>query len=290
MVRAMTNPQVVTTAAELEQWSAECHQEVEKVVIVPTMGNLHAGHLALVNEAKKHGDRVVVSIFVNPTQFSEGEDFERYPRTLEADLEILAGVGVDVVFAPSVDEVYPRGSEEETISAGPVGDVLEGAIRPGHFDAVVTVCKRLFEISHADVAVFGEKDAQQLFLVSLMAQSLTPPVRIVGVSTVRDHDGLALSSRNSYLSTGDRQAALALPHTLEALERRITQGEMLASALAAGQLALAADPALELDYLESVNPSTFEASGEGDSHALILGAITVGGTRLIDNRLVHLSR
>ncbi|MGA1785212.1 MAG: pantoate--beta-alanine ligase, partial [Pontimonas sp.] len=233
---------------------------------------------------------VVVSIFVNPTQFSEGEDFERYPRTLEADVDALSGVGVDVVFAPSVDEVYPEGSEHNAISAGPIGEVLEGAIRPGHFDAVVRVCKRLFEMSHADVAVFGEKDAQQLFLVTQMARGLTPPVRIVGVPTVRDHDGLALSSRNSYLSHDDRQAALALPHALDALEQRIKQGEILASALAAGQLALAADPALELDYLESVNPDTFEPSGESDSQALIIGAITVGGTRLIDNRLVQLSR
>jgi len=286
----MTNPSVFTTAIELEQWSTECHEKGEQVVIVPTMGNLHAGHLALVNEAKKHGDRVVVSIFVNPTQFSEGEDFERYPRTLEADIDAVSGVGVDVVFGPSADEVYPEGSENDAISAGAIGEVLEGAIRPGHFDAVVTVCKRLFEMSHADVAVFGEKDAQQLFLVTQMARGLTPPVRIVGVPTFRDHDGLALSSRNSYLSHDDRQAALALPHALDALEQRIKQGEMLASALAAGQLALAADPALELDYLGSVNPNTFEPSGESDSQALILGAITVGGTRLIDNRLVHLSR
>jgi pantoate--beta-alanine ligase len=286
----MTNPSVFTTAIELEQWSTECHEKSEQVVIVPTMGNLHLGHLALVSEAKKHGDRVVASIFVNPTQFSEGEDFERYPRTLEADIDALSGVGVDVVFAPSADEVYPEGSEHDAISAGPIGEVLEGAIRPGHFDAVVTVCKRLFEMSHADVAVFGEKDAQQLFLVTRMARGLTPPVRIVGAPTVRDHDGLALSSRNSYLSHDDRQAALALPHALDALEQRIKQGEMLASALAAGQLALAADPALEFDYLESVNHDTFEPSGESDSQALILGAITVGGTRLIDNRLVHLSR
>jgi len=286
----MTNPSVFTTAIELEQWSTECHEKGEQVVIVPTMGNLHAGHLSLVSEAKKHGDRVVVSIFVNPTQFSEGEDFERYPRTFEADVDALSGVGVDVVLAPSADEVYPEGSEHDTISAGPLGEVLEGAIRPGHFDAVVTVCKRLFEMSHADVAVFGEKDAQQLFLVTQMARGLTPPVRIVGVPTFRDHDGLALSSRNSYLSHDVRQAALALPHALDALEQRIKQGEMLASALAAEQLALAADPALEFDYLESVNPDTFAPSGESDSQALIIGAITVGGTRLIDNRLVHLSR
>jgi len=286
----MTSPRLITTSHELEQWSSECHQRGEHIVIVPTMGNLHRGHLALVEMAKKQGGRVVVSIFVNPTQFLEGEDFERYPRTLEADLEVLADAGVDVVFAPSVDEVYPKGSKAETISAGPIGDVLEGAIRPGHFDGVIAVCKRLFDMSHAELAVFGEKDAQQLFLVRQMAQSLKPPVRIVGVPTLRDHDGLALSSRNSYLSHNDRQAALALPHALDALEQRITQGDPLASALAAGQLALAADPALELDYLESVNPDTFEATGEGDSHALVLGAITVGRTRLIDNCLVHLSR
>jgi pantoate--beta-alanine ligase len=286
----MTNPQVVTTAAELEEWSTVCHQKGEKVVIVPTMGNLHLGHLALVNEAKKHGDRVVVSIFVNPTQFSEGEDFERYPRTLEADIDALSGVGVDVVFAPSADEVYPEGSEHDAISAGPIGEVLEGAIRPGHFDAVVTVCKRLFEMSHADVAVFGEKDAQQLFLVTQMARGLTPPVSIVGVPTVRDHDGLALSSRNSYLSIDDRQAALALPHALEVLEQRVNHGDKLRAAVSAAQLEIAGDPAIDLDYLESVNPDTFEPSWESDSQALILGAITVGGTRLIDNRMVQLSR
>jgi len=286
----MTNPSVFTTAIELEQWSTECHEKGEQVVIVPTMGNLHAGHLALVNEAKKHGDRVVVSIFVNPTQFSEGEDFERYPRTFEADVDALSGVGVDLVFAPSADEVYPDGSEHDAISAGPIGEVLEGAIRPGHFDAVVTVCKRLFEMSHADVAVFGEKDAQQLFLVTQMARGLNPPVRIVGVPTVRDLDGLALSSRNAYLSIDDRQAVLALPHALEILEQRVNHGDKLRAAVSAAQLEIAGDPAIELDYLESVNPDTFKPSGESDSQALILGAITVGGTRLIDNRLVQLSR
>lgn len=286
----MTNPRVVTTATELEQWSTECQLKGEQVVIVPTMGNLHRGHLALVEKAQQQADRVVVSIFVNPTQFSEGEDFERYPRTLEADVDALSGVKVDVVFAPSVDEVYPEGSEHDAISAGPIGEVLEGAIRPGHFDAVVTVCKRLFEMSHADVAVFGEKDAQQLFLVTQMAGGLTPPVRIVGVPTVRDHEGLALSSRNSYLSQEHRKAALALPHTLEALEKRVNHGEELRAAVSAAQLELAGDSELELDYLESVNPDTFEPSGGSDSQALILGAITVGGTRLIDNRLVQLSR
>jgi len=286
----MTNPSVFTTAIELEQWSTECHEKGERVVIVPTMGNLHVGHLALVNAAKKHGDRVVVSIFVNPTQFSEGEDFERYPRTFEADVDALSGVGVDLVFAPSADEVYPDGSEHDAISAGPIGEVLEGAIRPGHFDAVVTVCKRLFEMSHADVAVFGEKDAQQLFLVTQMARGLNPPVRIVGVPTVRDLDGLALSSRNAYLSIDDRQAVLALPHALEILEQRVNHGDKLRAAVSAAQLEIAGDPAIELDYLESVNPDTFKPSGESDSQALILGAITVGGTRLIDNRLVQLSR
>lgn len=286
----MTSPRLITTALELEQWSGECHQSGEHIVIVPTMGNLHRGHLALVDEAKKQGGRVVVSIFVNPTQFSEGEDFERYPRTLGADLEVLSDAGVDVVFAPSVDEVYPQGSEEETISAGPIGDVLEGAIRPGHFDAVVTVCKRLFEMSHADAAVFGEKDAQQLFLVTQMARGLTPPVQIVGVPTVRDLDGLALSSRNSYLTKDDRKAALALPHALETLEKRVNHGDELGVAVSAAQLELAGDSELELDYVESVNPDTFEPSGGSDSQALILGAITVGGTRLIDNRLVQLSR
>jgi len=284
----MSSPRVITTADELEQWSRECHEAGEQVVIVPTMGNLHRGHLALVEEATRQGGRVVVSIFVNPTQFSEGEDFDRYPRTLDSDLEALSDTATDVVFVPTVDEVYPPGSKRESAQAGPIGEVLEGAIRPGHFDAVVTVCQRLFEMSRADVAVFGEKDAQQLFVVRHMAQQLNPPVTIVGVPTIRDSDGLALSSRNAYLSDEDRAIARSLPNALEALAQTVEEGDELPSALAVAQLALSGEAGLELDYLESVNPETFLPTEEGDEQALLLGAITVGGTRLIDNRLVQL--
>ena len=282
----LTSPRVITTADELASWSRGVHARGEQVTLVPTMGNLHRGHLALVSEAVKLGGRVVVSIFVNPTQFGAGEDFDRYPRTLDADIDALQGSGADIVFAPSADEVYPPGAEQELLSAGPVGEVLEGATRPGHFDAVVRVCRRLFDMSAADSAVFGQKDAQQLHVVHQMATSLSKPVRIVSVPTVRDADGLALSSRNAYLSDEDRRTAVSLPRALEETEASLKAGLDLSAAVGAAQLGLSSQGGLDLDYFEAVNPETFEKSCDGDGEVLLVAAISVGGTRLIDNRLV----
>ena len=282
----LTSPRVITTAAELASWSRGVHALGEQVTLVPTMGNLHRGHLALVSEAAKLGGRVVVSIFVNPTQFGAGEDFDRYPRTLDADIDALQGSGADIVFAPSADEVYPPGAEQELLSAGPVGEVLEGATRPGHFDAVVRVCRRLFDMSAADSAVFGQKDAQQLHVVHQMATSLSKPVRIVSVPTVRDADGLALSSRNAYLSDEDRRTAVSLPRALEETEVSLNAGSDLSAAIGAARLGLSSQGGLDLDYFEAVNPETFEKAGDGDGEVLLVAAISVGGTRLIDNRLV----
>ena len=284
----MTSPVLITTASELEAWANECHAAGETIGLVPTMGNLHAGHLSLVELAHNEATRVVVSVFVNPTQFSPGEDFERYPRSLDADIELLSTTAADAVFAPTVEEVYPPGSDEELVDPGPVGDLLEGAVRPGHFEGVLRVCKRLFELSHADVAVFGEKDAQQLFLVSQMVDALNLPIRIVPAPTARAEDGLALSSRNGYLSVEDRASAVALPQALTGIARDLEAGIDPATAVSSAQLSLSREPDVECDYLEVVSAHSFESLTSSDTEAIVVGAITVGGTRLIDNVRVHL--
>ena len=284
----MTKPVLITTTSELEAWANECHAAGETIGLVPTMGNLHAGHLSLVELAHNEATRVVVSVFVNPTQFSPGEDFERYPRSLDADIELLSTTAADAVFAPTVEEVYPPGSDEELVDPGPVGDLLEGAVRPGHFEGVLRVCKRLFELSHADVAVFGEKDAQQLFLVSQMVDALNLPIRIVPAPTARAEDGLALSSRNGYLSVEDRASAVALPQALTGIARDLEAGIDPATAVSSAQLSLSREPDVECDYLEVVSAHSFESLTSSDTEAIVVGAITVGGTRLIDNVRVHL--
>ena len=284
----MTNPVVITTASELEAWANECHAAGDTIGLVPTMGNLHEGHLSLAELAHAEATRVVVRVFVNPTQFSPGEDFERYPRSLDADIELLSRTSADVVFAPCVDEIYPPDSDEQLVDPGPIGDVLEGAIRPGHFEGVLRVCKRLFELSHADVAVFGEKDAQQLFLVSQMVDTLSLPIRIVSAPTIRAEDGLALSSRNSYLSAEDRTSAVVLPQALMGVARALEAGEEPATAVSTAQLSLSREPEIECDYLEVVSAHSFQPLRAGDTEAIVVGAITVGGTRLIDNVRVHL--
>ena len=200
--------------------------------LVPTMGALHAGHLALVDRAHELADEVVVSIFVNPTQFGAGEDFDRYPRTLEADRELLAGRAQ--VFAPAVDDVYPPDNPPAVISAGPLGAMWEGASRPGHFDGVLTVVNRLFELVRPDVAVFGEKDWQQLALIRAMAAERHPHIQIVGVPTVRDADGLALSSRNRYLSPAERETAALIPAALRDIAASGGTDESLVRAAAVG--------------------------------------------------------
>jgi pantoate--beta-alanine ligase len=279
----MTNPVVLHSEEEIRQWATSLHEAGETIALVPTMGNLHEGHFSLVKLAKARADHVVVSIFVNPTQFGEGEDFDRYPRTLEADIGSLSSVGV-VVFAPSVETVYPPALEIEQIFAGPIGDVLEGAIRPGHFDGVLTVCNRLFDLTSSDVAVFGEKDAQQLFLVTEMVARLGLPVRIVPGPIIRSEAGLALSSRNAYLSAEGLKTALALPESLRAISSRVRGGESVVDAVSSAQLVLASDPGLGLDYLEALDAQTFEPwTNESTGECVVVGAVVVEGTRLLDN-------
>ncbi|WP_438854122.1 pantoate--beta-alanine ligase [Agromyces sp. M3QZ16-3] len=252
------------------------------IALVPTMGALHDGHLALVRRAREIADAVVVSIFVNPLQFGAGEDLDRYPRTLDADLAALTGEGVEFVFAPTAGEMYPEGAVETSLAAGHVGTLYEGASRPGHFDGMLTVVAKLFNIVQPDTAVFGQKDAQQVFLVRRMVADLNAPLAIEVVPTVREPDGLALSSRNRYLDADGRRAALALSEALAAAGS--AAGDGLDEVLAEAAAAFGDHDGIELDYLVVVDPATFLPVDEGASGAAtVLVAARVGGTRLIDN-------
>ncbi|HEX6340803.1 pantoate--beta-alanine ligase [Umezawaea sp.] len=254
------------------------------IALVPTMGALHEGHRKLIREAQvMQNTVVVVSIFVNPLQFGPDEDLDRYPRTLESDVDICGEERVGLVFAPGVEDMYPLGTNV-TVSPGPLGEELEGATRPGHFDGVLTVVAKLFNIVGPTYAVFGEKDYQQLTLVHRMARELNFPLDVVGVPTVREHDGLALSSRNRFLDAEQRQAAVALSAALVAGAHVSAQGAE--AVLDTARATLAAVPEVELDYLELRAPDLGPAPEKGDARLLV--AARVGKTRLIDNAAVLL--
>lgn len=264
---------------------------VETKALVPTMGALHDGHLALVRRAQELADRVVVSIFVNPTQFGANEDFDKYPRTLEADRALLAPLGAEV-FAPKVDEVYPRGPLIEPVEIGYGEDfdklnhpknVFEGATRPGHFDGVLTVVARLIDMTNPDVVVFGQKDAQQVFLVKQMLAERYPRIRMEVVPTVREPDGLAMSSRNRYLSANERQHALVLFRALTNLSLRLMSATFISEALMEARSFVEVEPEVRLDYLEIVDPATFKPVDDSfRGGAIAVVAAWVGTTRLID--------
>jgi pantoate--beta-alanine ligase len=239
------------------------------------MGALHEGHLALVRRARELADRVIVSIFVNPTQFSPGEDFDRYPRTLDADRALLADLAE--VFAPTVDEVYPPDTPTPVVHAGPMGDVWEGAAKPGHFDGVLTVVNRLFDLVKPDIAVFGEKDWQQLTLIRRMVAERDLPIEIVGVPTVREPSGLALSSRNRFLSPDELEKAVLLPTLL----RDIVAMGATSESLVRGAARLD-DAGFVLDYLEVVDSISLEPTSD-TRNARVIVAVRIGTTRLIDN-------
>ncbi len=255
------------------------------VVLVPTMGALHDGHLALVQRAQELGSTVVVSIFVNPLQFGAGEDLERYPRTLDDDLARLGAAGVPLVFAPAALEVYPHGALETRVSAGAIGNLYEGASRPGHFDGVLTVVAKLLNIVQPEFVVFGRKDAQQVYLVQRMIEDLNIPVTVDVVDTVREDSGLALSSRNQFLDARQKRAARALSLSLEAAASSADRG--IDAILAAAQGTLMGEPLVQLDYLKVVHPNTFlPVDDDHRGAAIVLVAATVGGTRLIDNEVI----
>jgi pantoate--beta-alanine ligase len=253
-----------------------------RVALVPTMGALHAGHASLLARARQEvgpGAPVVASIFVNPLQFAPGEDLDRYPRTFDADLEVCAEQGVDVVFAPSVVEVYPGGDPQVTVDPGPLARVLDGASRPTHFRGVLTVVAKLFGLVRPDVAVFGEKDYQQLTLIRRMVADLCMGVDVVGAETVREPDGLALSSRNRYLDDEQRRRAAALSRTLFAARNAAKDGAE--AALSAARHELRHARGVDLEYLELTAPDLGPAPAAGPARMLVAGR--VGSTRLIDN-------
>lgn len=257
----------------------------QRIAVVMTMGALHEGHAQLMREARSVvGSQgvVIVTDFVNPLQFGAGEDFDRYPRTLEADVAICTREGVDIVFAPDVADIYgadyPAGPQI-TMNAGAIGDVLEGASRPGHFDGMLTVVAKLLHLTAADIALFGEKDYQQLVLISQMVEQLKFPVKVQPVATVREADGLAMSSRNRYLSDAQRAVAATIPRVLAAVVAACdTDG--VAAGLAAGSAILATEPAIDVDYLVVTDPMLGSVI-EGEGRVLI--AARIGQTRLIDN-------
>ena len=254
------------------------------VALVPTMGALHEGHRSLVRAARARGGSVVASVFVNPTQFAPGEDFDRYPRTWDADLAALAEEGADLVFHPGVEDVYPPGAAGVTVHPGPLGEVLEGAVRPGHFAGVLTVVAKLFGLVRPDVALFGEKDYQQLTLIRAMARELALGVEVVGEPTVREDDGLALSSRNRYLTPEQRTTAATIPAALRAGADAGPRGAE--AVLAAARAVLATAPGLVPDYLALTDPGLGPAPDAGPARLLV--AARAGTTRLLDNMPVTL--
>jgi pantoate--beta-alanine ligase len=276
--------QVVTTAAELAALSRAGTRAV-----VMTMGALHEGHLALVRQAREVADQVVVTIFVNPLQFDDPEDLERYPRDLHADCALLEPEGVDVVYAPEVEDVYPGGDPLVTVSAGRLGEVFEGEHRPGHFDGMLTIVAKLLNLTQPDVAVFGHKDAQQLIAVRTMVRDLNLSVEVVGAPTVRDGDGLARSSRNVHLTAEDRRQALSLFEALQAADAAAQQGADVTATLAAGSAVLAEHSDIAVNYFAALDPVSAQAvDSDYRGEVVIAVAAHVGQTRLIDNVTTHI--
>jgi pantoate--beta-alanine ligase len=275
--------EILHTCAELRARSRRQRSSGKTVGLVPTMGALHAGHASLIRAARVSTEAVAVSIFVNPTQFAPNEDFSRYPRTFDADCALAESEGASVIFAPSVEEMYPAGAATFVDVAG-IGDRLDGQSRPGHFRGVATVVAKLFIASEADRAFFGQKDAAQVAVLRRMTADLRLATEIVVCPIVRDPDGLALSSRNVYLSPTERTRALALSLAIREAEELFGSGERSASALiAAARAILAAEPEIRIDYIELVNWATLEPAQTAAPGTLLALAAWVGTTRLIDN-------
>jgi len=276
----------VITINELNELRAqiEIWRRGGNVAFVPTMGNLHAGHLALVKEARKIADRVVASIFVNPMQFGAGEDFDSYPRTLESDSRMLEAEGTDLLFAPSVEVMYPKSQSEQTrVEVPEISSLLCGATRPGHFVGVSTVVCKLFNMVQPDIAVFGNKDYQQLMVIRRMAEDLAMPVRIVGIDTVRESDGLAMSSRNGYLTDQERLTAPVLYRVISGLAAKLRDGENDYAGLQAQAARELDENGFRTDYIAIRRAADLSEPATGDKALVILSAAYLGGARLIDN-------
>lgn len=276
---------MITTAniAEIRSQVKQWHMQGDTVAFVPTMGNLHNGHITLVTEALKRADHVVVSIFVNPMQFGQNEDLDAYPRTLDADSQALINAGAELLFTPTPDIIYPKGLDQQTFVEVPhIGDEFCGASRPGHFRGVATVVCKLFNIVQADVAVFGRKDYQQLMVIKAMAEDLSLPIDIVGIDTIREASGLAMSSRNGYLTPEQKQQASAIKKCMDRLALQVSSGEDInQSELLAEKLLI--DAGFKMDYLSVRNANNLAPVICSDKNLVILVAAYLGNTRLIDN-------
>jgi pantoate--beta-alanine ligase len=273
----------LSTIADLRNWTRGQRKGGRRLALVPTMGYLHEGHLALVDEARRRADAVILSIFVNPLQFGPGEDLARYPRDLPRDRSLAQSRGVDALFLPTTETMYPPGSEIR-VTPGATAERWEGAARPGHFTGVLTVVAKLFHLVEPDVACFGQKDIQQLTLIRRMVRDLDWPIELAAVPTVREVDGLALSSRNAYLNPSDRRKALVLSRALEAAHRAFCEGERQAERLEARMReVLNAEPAVKVEYIAVVEPDGLSPAATVDARTVVAVAGRVGETRLIDN-------
>jgi pantoate--beta-alanine ligase len=280
----MTEPARLETPAALLAWSESCRSRGESVGMVPTMGALHAGHRSLIDRARAECDRVVVSIFVNPTQFGAAEDFDRYPRPLEADLAVLADAGADAAFVPTAAAMYPGGGARTRVAADPaLATTFEGALRPGHFDGVALVVTKLITAGRPHRVYFGQKDAQQVAVVRRLIADLDLGCELVVCPVVRDHDGLALSSRNAYLDAASRSRALVIPEALAAAAEAFAAGERSADGLAAvARDVLSRSPDLHVDYVALVDPESFQPVSTAAVKTQILIAARISDTHLID--------
>ncbi len=279
--------QIITTVNRMKEYSRKASQNGKSIGFVPTMGYLHDGHLSLVRAARKECDVVIVSIFVNPTQFGPLEDFDKYPRDIERDKLRLEGENIDVLFLPEADEIYPGGCAIEVKADNSISEVLCGAARPGHFDGVATVVAKLFDVTIPDKSYFGQKDAQQTVVIERMVKDLDLPIEICVEPIIRENDGLAMSSRNMYLSGSERAQAVKLFEALSEAEKLIKGGED-SSALIKEKMKsiLAEGKDIEVDYIETVDANSLRSVEEVGSDTFIAIAAFVGKTRLIDNILI----
>jgi pantoate--beta-alanine ligase len=280
--------QTVKDPTALRGYVCSWRRDARRIALVPTMGNLHAGHTALVKRAKQLADRTVVSIFVNPMQFVPGEDYDRYPRTPEQDLQLLSEADVDLVFAPGIDDIYAKGFENSTrVQVPQLDSILCGKSRPGHFTGVATVVTKLFNLTQPDIAVFGDKDYQQLLLIRRVVEDLCFPIDIVAIPTVRDVDGLALSSRNSYLSRAERERAPLLYRTLKDIAEKLKKSQTGFASLETEASATLKSHGFRPDYVVIRRSEDLLPPTSGDTQLVILAAAWLGSTRLIDHEEVR---
>lgn len=277
---------IINSILHMQAFAIAPERQGRRIVLVPTMGYLHEGHASLLREGRSHGDVLVLSIFVNPIQFGKNEDLDRYPRDLERDCQLAEQCGVDIVFIPSVSEMYPDGFQT-SVSVRDIAQPLCGASRPGHFDGVATVVAKLFNIVRPDTALFGNKDFQQLAVIRRMAADLNLPVDIIGMPIVREADGLAMSSRNAYLSAAERQSALCLYRAVRRVRELFAAGERSTAVLQREACTvIGQEPVAEIDYVELRDGLLLQEQESADSHTVLAMAVKIGKTRLIDNTVL----